>query len=263
MRRGRVPSAERLRSLCDALGLEFYIGPPRDTSASTEAASAVEQRFSDEALREEVRNVLRGETQALREELVRRETATETTLKEIISRLPRVSQDLTDEEKEKPTPDKVVEFPDARDAEAHEQDPTALCSHGFRPLPRRGARIAAGYGAFIESEPVIGHLAFREDWLLKYGINHEKADIVEVMGNSMEPTLPDGSLILVDYQRTRRRSNRIFVVRSDDLVLIKRLVKDRHGEWLLVSDNNKEYKPVPWPREAVVIGQVMWTGRTL
>ncbi len=110
---------------------------------------------------------------------------------------------------------------------------------------------------------MIGHLAFREDWLLKSGVNHEKADIVEVMGNSMEPTLPDGSLILVDYQRTRRRSNRIFVVRSDDLVLIKRLVKDRHGEWLLVSDNNKEYKPVPWPREAVVIGQVMWTGRTM
>ena len=157
----------------------------------------------------------------------------------------------------------VVEFPDARDAGAHEQDPTALCSHGFRPLPRRGAKLAAGYGAFIESEPVIGHLAFREDWLLKHGINHEKADIVEVMGNSMEPTLSDGSLVLVDYQRTRRRSNRIFVVRSDDLVLIKRLVKDSHGEWLLVSDNDKEYKPVRWPQEAEVIGQVMWTGRSL
>ena len=32
--------------------------------------------------------------------------------------------------------------------------------------------------------------------------------------------------------------------------------------WHLVSDN-QAYKPVPWPRGAVVIGQVMWTGRTL
>ncbi len=29
MRRGHVPSVERLRSLCEVLGLEFYVGPPR------------------------------------------------------------------------------------------------------------------------------------------------------------------------------------------------------------------------------------------
>ena len=30
MRRGRVPSVERIRSLCQVLDLEFYVGPPRD-----------------------------------------------------------------------------------------------------------------------------------------------------------------------------------------------------------------------------------------
>ena len=29
MRRGRVPSVERFRSLCRVLDLEFYVGPPR------------------------------------------------------------------------------------------------------------------------------------------------------------------------------------------------------------------------------------------
>ena len=29
MRRGRVPSIERLRSLCEVLGLEYYVGRPR------------------------------------------------------------------------------------------------------------------------------------------------------------------------------------------------------------------------------------------
>lgn len=29
MRRGRVPSVERFRALCEVLGLEFYVGPPR------------------------------------------------------------------------------------------------------------------------------------------------------------------------------------------------------------------------------------------
>ena len=30
MRRGRVPSVERFRALCEVLGVEFYVGPPRD-----------------------------------------------------------------------------------------------------------------------------------------------------------------------------------------------------------------------------------------
>ena len=30
MRRGRVPSVERIRALCEVLGLEFYVGLPRD-----------------------------------------------------------------------------------------------------------------------------------------------------------------------------------------------------------------------------------------
>ena len=30
MRRGRVPSVERFRALCQTLELEFYVGPPRD-----------------------------------------------------------------------------------------------------------------------------------------------------------------------------------------------------------------------------------------
>ena len=30
MRRGRVPSVERVQALCEVLGLEFYVGPPRE-----------------------------------------------------------------------------------------------------------------------------------------------------------------------------------------------------------------------------------------
>ena len=32
MRRGRVPSVERFRALCEVLDLEFYVGPPRGES---------------------------------------------------------------------------------------------------------------------------------------------------------------------------------------------------------------------------------------
>lgn len=34
MRRGRVPSAERLRALCAVLGIEFYVGRPREVAGA-------------------------------------------------------------------------------------------------------------------------------------------------------------------------------------------------------------------------------------
>ena len=37
IRRGRMPSVERLRSLCEVLDLEFYIGPRRAAGAIDEA----------------------------------------------------------------------------------------------------------------------------------------------------------------------------------------------------------------------------------
>ena len=80
-------------------------------------------------------------------------------------------------------------------------------------------------------------------------------------GESMEPTLQHRALILVDFQRTVRRHNKIFAVRTEDGPVVKRLQRDEDG-WQLVSDNTA-YTPVAWPREAVVLGQVMWTGRTL
>ena len=113
----------------------------------------------------------------------------------------------------------------------------------------------------MDDENVIKLIGFRRDWLRKHGINPDKCSLIDVLGNSMEPELRDKAIILIDHQRTRRLVGRIFAVRSDDGLQIKRLAHENH-DWLLVSDHER-YKPVRWPREAEVIGQVMWTGRTL
>ncbi len=96
---------------------------------------------------------------------------------------------------------------------------------------------------------------------MKRGINADKARSADVLGDSMEPALQEGSVMLVDHQRVRRLNNRIFVVRTEDGVIVKRLAKKRKRWWL--TSDNPVYKPLPFPREGKVIGQVMWTGRTL
>ena len=55
-------------------------------------------------------------------------------------------------------------------------------------------------------------------------------------GESMEPTLENRALILVDFQRTVRRHNKIFAVRTEDGPVVKRLQRTEDG-WQLVSDN--------------------------
>ena len=59
----------------------------------------------------------------------------------------------------------------------------------------------------------------------------------------------------------RLTSGHIFMAGTEDGSVVKRLQRTEDG-WQLVSDN-VVYTPVPWPRDAVVLGQVMWTGRRL
>ncbi|MDE0166243.1 MAG: hypothetical protein OXL36_14220 [Bryobacterales bacterium] len=52
------------------------------------------------------------------------------------------------------------------------------------------------------------------------------------------------------------------MVRTADGAVVKRAGKNASGAWLLISDH-PAWEPVPWPRDAVVIGEVKWMGVTL
>ena len=120
---------------------------------------------------------------------------------------------------------------------------------------------AAGIGALNETEQVVSYVAFRPDWLKKHGLDPNKCAIIRVKGESMEPTLLDQSAVLVDRNRQRRYAGRIYVIRTDDVLLVKRLDKDKKGNWLLVSDN-PEWEDAPLPNDAKIIGEVKWSGKT-
>ena len=139
----------------------------------------------------------------------------------------------------------------------------ALRKLGLRLAPwRRQVGAAAGYGAVVEDETIEDYLVFREWWLQKKGIG--EMGVIQVVGDSMSPTMKDEDAILVDNQRTRRLHDHIYVVRTEDGLVVKRLVRDGDG-WVMISDNEDQvtYPPVPWPEDAIVRGEVMWTGKTL
>ena len=123
---------------------------------------------------------------------------------------------------------------------------------------------AAGDGAVVEQERVTGRVKFRRAWLARHGLAARNCRVIEVSGESMEPTLVDGCSILVNLAGRRRRVGRIYVVRTDDGLVVKRAGRDVAGAWQLVSDNpNKHVWPTrPWPQHAEVVGEVKWAART-
>lgn len=127
-----------------------------------------------------------------------------------------------------------------------------------------GGSVGGGAEGDADDARVDGYVPFRNDWLARHRLDPALCSVIAVTGKSMEPGIQDGAVILVDHQRTRRRHDRVFAVGTDDGELVKRLRRSAEG-WWLVSDHADQdrYPPMAWPAEAVVRGQVVWTGRTL
>ena len=126
-----------------------------------------------------------------------------------------------------------------------------------RQVNVRQLAAAAGGGAEVLDETVVGQVSFRETWLNRRGLNPEHCDVIGTMGESMEPTLPEGCSILINRAQRKRQDGRIYVVRTSDGLVVKRAGKGEDGGWQLISDH-PAYEPLPWPDDCEVIGQVVW-----
>ncbi len=109
-------------------------------------------------------------------------------------------------------------------------------------------------------------IAFQATWLRKRGINPGAARALTVRGDSMEPTIRSGDILLVDTSKDRIEDNGIYVVVSGGYVLVKRVHPRLDGSLMLISDN-ATYPPedVPAIEASVfrVAGRVMWFGRSI
>ena len=112
------------------------------------------------------------------------------------------------------------------------------------------------------TEPASESLWFRRDWLRRHGLDYSQCLIIEVQGDAMETTLPDGSSVLVNQGERQRRVGRIYALRTGEGLVVARAGRGSDGRWLLERDH-PDWKPVAWPDEAEVIGQVRWMARSL
>ena len=137
---------------------------------------------------------------------------------------------------------------------------------GMQLVPRLDLRASAGGGATGDSGETVDFLPLPDQLLRSTGINVEKARVLTVAGDSMEPTLSSGDLLLVDTSVRRVKGEALYVLVRDDELFVKRAQKRLNGSVLISSDNPRylpeEFSEVDADRLRVV-GRVVWFGRNL
>jgi phage repressor protein C with HTH and peptisase S24 domain len=144
--------------------------------------------------------------------------------------------------------------------------PQAGATEGFALVPRLDIQASAGNGRVALNEEPLEYLAFQAAWLRGRGINPASARILTARGDSMEETIRDGDVLLVDTSIDRVRDNSIYVVVLGDMVLVKRVHGRINGSLQLISDNPR-YPAEEVPKGEVdqlhIAGRVAWYGRSI
>jgi phage repressor protein C with HTH and peptisase S24 domain len=108
-------------------------------------------------------------------------------------------------------------------------------------------------------------MGFGRKWLKRLGIDPVNLSLIAVDGDSMDPTLGDGDDIMVDHSAPfRPLRDGIYVLRMDDVLLVKRIAMGPSGKLTIRSDNPQypDWDDVK-PESVNIIGRVVWTGRRL
>ncbi len=137
----------------------------------------------------------------------------------------------------------------------------------FALVPRYDVRGSAGHGSIIHSEQIVDHLAFRADWVkTALGATEKDLVLISVKGDSMEPTISNEDLILVNMRENRIEDNAIYVLQHDGALLVKRIQRKMDGTVLIKSDNplyEQEVLDSSQAESLRVLGRVVWFARKI
>ena len=145
-------------------------------------------------------------------------------------------------------------------------DAAAARASAYVLIPHLDIGASAGPGALPGAETPLAVLAFETTFVRGLASGRPEAlSIIRVAGDSMLPTLADGDNILVDTDDRERLRDGIYVLRTDDALLVKRLSVNPATKRLTIRSDNDAYPS--WddcdPAGVAVIGRVVWVGRRL
>lgn len=136
-------------------------------------------------------------------------------------------------------------------------------------VPAYDIDVSAGHGMFSDGaiEPK-KYLAFHKDWIKKKGLNPKLLAVLFNEGDSMAPTIPNQSAMVINMLQSKAVDGQVYVIRIDDRLYVKRIQWIPAGGLRLISDN-KQYDSFDITKEDMqasdveVCGQVIHTSYDL
>ena len=89
------------------------------------------------------------------------------------------------------------------------------------------------------------------------GLGNTELEAIHVDGESMEPTLQDGSIVFVDRAQTNINKNGIFIASTTGGLFIKRIQQRADGMIELISDNSLYPPQAIDASEVTIVGKVV------
>ena len=147
----------------------------------------------------------------------------------------------------------------------------------FALIPSFDVRASAGNGATGVDAAPDRMMAFRTDWLTQIGVSASNAVLLRASGDSMEPLIWHGDVLLVDRSRTAQKvrapgtvslrkgyQDDIYVIERDGDLRVKAVRRPAEDRLILISENAARYDPDILQGAEIdrlrVIGKVVWWG---
>ena len=143
------------------------------------------------------------------------------------------------------------------------EDATENLANEFSMVVKKKGAISAGPG-LTPTDQVDFQLAFRNDWLEKYGgVNQLVA--LEVEGDSMAPELKGNDVVLINKNiKEVSLGGGIYAIKWKGNILVKRLQVNPQTGTVLIKSDNPSYETLETNLDDIEIeGKIIWFGREI
>lgn len=145
-----------------------------------------------------------------------------------------------------------------RAAQAAFDDKERMSAFAF--IPKFNLRASAGGGAAILDEQAIGELGYRRQWFAARGLNPATCAVISIEGESMQPLLHSGDIVLIDHSDTDLKSGKLYVLRIGTDLVVKYITRLPDGDFE-ASSENPAFRPFKVPVNSIESGEVEVIGR--
>ncbi|MBT5230793.1 MAG: helix-turn-helix domain-containing protein [Methylococcales bacterium] len=138
----------------------------------------------------------------------------------------------------------------------------------YLKVRRFNVELSAGHGSFVDDEQVIDELYFRKDWVESLRLNPEHLVVLQARGDSMAPRIQSGDVVLTDLSDCKIIDGKIYAIRIEDQLIIKRIHLNYDGSLIIHSDNNSpEYCDMTVAKDNIkdinILGRILWVAGLL